>query len=370
MTLFDKPSHKATRPNATISDVAKLAGVSSATVSRVVNGDSKVRGATQDKVKAAIEALGYVPNLAARNLASARRARVGVIYNNPSATYLSALLLGAMDQSASHGAELLMIKCQFGDPESERAAVERVVASSLDGVLLPSPSGEHSLVIELLIQHGLPVVAAGGGRAQFGISCVCVDDRAASAEMTRYLLELGHRRIGFIKGHPSHQSSVERLAGFEEAIAACPGASAVVVQGRYTFDSGLAAAEEILDSPQKLTAIFASNDDMAAATISVAHRRGLVVPADLTVVGYDDVETATNLWPPLTTVRQPVSAIAATAIDILLRDIRAVSQQAPISRVEMILPYELVTRQSAAPPPTLAVAQRANGVLVQGQGGR
>ncbi len=348
MSGWNKPD----RGTVTLNDVARLAGVSPATVSRVVNGDGKVREDTQDKVRAAIRELGYTPNQAARSLASARRVRIGVIYNNPSATYLSALLLGAMDQCASHGAELLMITCQFGDEASERAVVERVAAGQVDGVILPSPSDGVSVVTDLLRARGVHIIAVGGGGSEFNVSCVCVNDRAAAREMTNHLLDLGHRRIGFIKGHPRHQSSHERQIGFEQAMAACPGAQPVLTQGFFTFESGLAAAEALLDHEEPLSAIFACNDDMAAAVVSVAHRRGLEIPRDLSVVGFDDVATAVNLWPPLTTVRQPVISMAATAVDLLLRDVRGGGPPGgPDDITRQLLPYELVRRQSTAPPP-------------------
>src|SRR5262249_43529026 len=146
-------------------------------------------------------------------------------------------------------------------------------------------------------------VATGGAASE--VSCIRIDDRAAAAEMTRYLVGLGHRRIGFIEGHPNQTASHERLAGFREIIEGSAGAEAVVAQGYFTFASGLEAAETLLGARPRPTAVFASNDDMAAATISVAHRRGLDVPRDLTVVGFDDTPLAVTLWPPLTTVRQP-----------------------------------------------------------------
>jgi LacI family transcriptional regulator len=141
--------------------------------------------------------------------------------------------------------------------------------------------------------------------------------------MTRHLLELGHRRIGFIVGNPDQTASAERLEGARAAVAMVKGAELVVVPGAFTYASGLRAAEQLLDADRPPTAIFASNDDMAAAAVSVAHRRHLDVPRDLTVVGFDDTTVATTLWPPLTTVRQPVRQMAAVALDRLIRVLRS-----------------------------------------------
>ena len=196
----------------------------------------------------------------------------------------------------------------------------------------------------------IPTVAVGAGASEAEVSCVHVDDRAAAFEMTAHLLDLGHRRIGFIKGHPDRPASRARTAGFEAALATVPGVVATTAQGFFTFESGLAAAEQLLSDDDRPTAIFASNDAMAAAVISVAQRQGLVVPRDLTVVGFDDTQIAVTQWPPLTTVRQPVAAMAAAAIELLLDEIRAGRDGALTAPVDQVLPHVLIQRSSCAPP--------------------
>lgn len=338
-------------PNvATIDDVARLAGVSSATVSRVVNGETNVREATRKVVAAAISELNYVPNLAARSLASANQLRLGVICSNPSAAYLSAFLLGAMDESTAKGIELVVARCDAGDEVSERAAMERLVNSAVSGVLLPASRSDVSTVPSLLREFKIPTVAIGAGRASQDFSRVRVDDQVAAREMTEYLLSLGHRRIGFIKGIPNLQASMARELGFTEAMNAVEGAEASVTQGQFTFESGLSAAERLLDGPSRPTAIFASNDDMAAAVISVAHRRRIDVPRDLSVVGFDDTQIAVTLWPPLTTVRQPFGPMAAKAIEMLSREIRLARAGGPLETTDEIVPHVRIERRSSAPP--------------------
>jgi LacI family transcriptional regulator len=346
-----KPSRR-TQNHVTINDVARRAGVSPMTVSRVMNDEKNVRDETRQAVLEAVRALNYVPNLAARKLASAEHVKIGVIYNNPSAAYLSAFLVGVLDESAGKGAELLLVKCEAEGPDgrAEQAAVRRLIDSGVTGVVLPPPLSESKTVRQALQTAGIATVGVATGRFPGDFSSVRVDDRAAAADMTRYLLGLGHRRIGFIKGHPNQTASAERLAGFEEALASVPEAEAMYAQGHFTFPSGLAAAEALLDAPRRPTAVFASNDDMAAAVVSVAHRRGLDVPGDLTVVGFDDTAISTTLWPALTTVRQPVSEMAAAAIDLLLRETRPAKDAEAATPTDLVVPHALITRQSSGPP--------------------
>jgi LacI family transcriptional regulator len=335
----------------TINDVARLAGVSPMTVSRVVNQEKNVRPAKREAVLAAVRQLNYAPNLAARSLAKAEEIKIGVIYNNPSAAYLSEFLVGVLDETAGKGAQLVLVKCEAVDEPAERKAVAQLLAASVTGVVLPPPLSESEVVRDALKAAGVATVAVATGGARTDLSSVRVDDSRAAYDMTVRLLQLGHRRIGFIKGHPNQTASAERLEGFRAAMAEAPDAQAAVVQGYFTFASGLTAAEELFEGPLAITAIFASNDDMAAAAVSVAHRRGLDVPKDLTVVGFDDTSVAVTLWPPLTTVRQPVSEMATVAIDLLLSEIRARRGGDPPPRVDKITPHVLIERQSSGPAP-------------------
>jgi LacI family transcriptional regulator len=328
------------------------------TVSRVVNAEKNVHPSTRELVLSVVRELNYAPNLAARSLAKAEDVRIGVIYSNPSAAYLSEFLVGALDESTSRGAQLLLVKSAGSEPKAAEEAVQRLLDSGVTGALLTSPLAESSQVAERLREAGVPSVGVATGRFRGQRSCVRVDDRRAAYDITKLLLNLGHRRIGFIKGHPNQTASAERLIGFEQAVAEKPGCQTEVVQGYFSFQSGLEAAEQLLDSPLNPTAIFASNDDMAAATVSVAHRRGLDVPNDLSVVGYDDTAVATTLWPALTTVRQPVSSMVAMAIDLLLQEIRAIREGQPFEPVDRVVEHTVIQRHSSAPP--RAAARRAN----------
>jgi LacI family transcriptional regulator len=344
-----RPS-KRFRTKVTIEDVAQRAGVSAMTVSRVVNAEKNVHPATRELVLSIVQELNYAPNLAARSLAKADDMRIGLIYSNPSAAYLSEFLVGALDESTSRGAQLVLVKCEGFDVGAAEQAVQQLIEGGVTGVVLTPPVSELHLVIDRLRAAGVASVAVATGRFQGDLTCVRVDERRAAYDMTKLLLRLGHRRIGLIKGHPNQTASAERLAGFEAAMAEKPGCKFVTAQGFFTFGSGLEAAEHLLESPLRPTAIFASNDDMAAATVSVAHRRGLDVPNDLSVVGFDDTAVATTVWPALTTVRQPVSEMSGRAIELLVQEIRARRDGETPEPIDCVIEHTIVERHSSAPP--------------------
>jgi LacI family transcriptional regulator len=179
-----------------------------------------------------------------------------------------------------------------------------------------------------------------------------MDDRLAAREMTRHLVALGHRRIGFIKGNPAYNSGQRRFEGYLAALtdAGLPQDETLIAQGLFNYRSGLDAAEHLLDLAEPPTAIFACNDDMAAAAVAIAHGRGLDVPGDLTVCGFDDTPLATTIWPELTTIHQPISDMARSAVDLLVRDLREQRGEAEEEPSHVVLDYKLVRRQSDAAP--------------------
>jgi len=332
-----------------MADVAQRAGVSRMTVSRVINDGAKVRDDTRRAVLDAIRDLNFQPNQAARNLVMAGELRIGVVYSNPSAAFMSDFLVGVFEEASSAGARLILVRGKDGEAPSQED-LQPLLSGGVHGVVLAPPLGESAAVLNALRAASLPVAVVAAGRPAREAINVRIDDRQASQAMTRHLLDLGHRRIGFIIGNPNQTASAERLDGARAAIAAVEGAELVLAQGAFTYDSGLRAAEALLDGDQRPTAIFASNDDMAAAAVSVAHRRHLDVPGDLTVVGFDDTTVATTLWPPLTTVRQPVRQMAAVALGRLLQVLRATEPSQPYA--DHVLDHALIERDSTASPPT------------------
>ena len=335
----------------TIHEVARHAGVSPMTVSRVVNGENNVRDSTREKVEASIRALRYSPNLAARSLASAETVRIGLLHSNPSAAYLSEFLVGSLEQSSLSGCQLVIEKCD--EPGSERAAIEKLASTGADGLQGLGGIAQWRGQDQAVAKVGIPVVVVATGRPAEGLSGVSIDDYAAALTMTRHLISLGHRDIGFIKGHPNQTASERRYEGFLAGMAEA-GLKVhrrQVAQGYFTYRSGLEAAESLLAARPGPSAIFASNDDMAAATVAVAHRQGLDVPRDVSIVGFDDTALATTVWPALTTVAQPITEMARAAVILLLDQIRRKRAGAPTEPVHQLMEFTLVKRESCARAP-------------------
>lgn len=337
---------------ATIADVAQMAGVSPMTVSRVVNGELNVRPGTREKVQAAITALSYVPNQAARRLAGSEPIRIGMLYIDPSAGYLNEFLIGLLNRSSLRHVQLVVQRCEAAR-DGEELPVAEMITNGIDGLILPPPFCDSQPLLKLVAENDTPAVVVSSGVPPESVCAVGIDDYHAAYEMTRHLLNLGHHRLGFIIGDPYQTSSARRLAGFHAAMSDAGlniEEEEVVAQGMFTYRSGLDAAEYLLSQERRPTAIFASNDDMAAATVAIAHRLGLDVPSDLTVVGFDDAPLAVTIWPELTTVRQPIMEMAGAAVDLLVRHIRDRRAGEPLPCEHELMDFEIIRRQSDAAP--------------------
>lgn len=332
----------------TIDEVAQHAGVSPMTVSRVINGHAGVRDANRERVQRSVRELGYRPNAAASALAAAQNTSIALIYTNPSSNYLRELLVGALRGSARAAAQLVIAAWDGLEPLARRDAA-RQLAAGVAGVILPPPLCESKTIVAEFVKAGIPVVSIASGKFSSSVSCVRIDDHRASHDMVAHLIAHGHTRIGYIKGDPNQTASEHRWQGYVDALAKAGIAydEKLVQTGHFTYRSGLEAAERLLSLRSPPTAIFASNDDMASAVISVAHRRGLDVPRDLSVVGFDDTSAATMVWPELTTIHQPIAAMADAAIDILLRQLRSASTSTRVV-VNHVVPHQLVKRDSVA----------------------
>lgn len=320
------------------------------TVSRVINNEANVRERTRAAVNAAIAELGYAPNEAARSLAGATQIHIALLFSNPSAAYLSEFLVGGLEKARTLNVQFVVEKCNDGDEAED--AIRRLVAGGVDGVLLAPPLADAPQVLEVLKSTNTPAVIVTSSNVQENVSAVSIDDYEAARTMTRHIITLGHQRIGFIIGHPNQLASERRLAGYCDAMreAGLPAPAELRAQGMFTYRSGLDAAEQLLNLPELPTAIFASNDDMAAATVAVAHRRGLDVPGDLTVCGFDDTTLAVTIWPELTTIRQPIFELSGVAADLLVQKIRAQRSGNQQEARHVLLDFTLIRRQSDAAP--------------------
>jgi LacI family transcriptional regulator len=328
----------------TIKDVSAIAGVSMKTVSRVLNKQRYVSEETRQRVERAVAELNFQPSVAARILAGKRSYQIALIYDNHSPHYIHQIQTGVWARCLEEGVRLLAQPSDSAAPYLAREVGGLIDQTQVDGVILSSPVTDALPVLEELEQRGVPYVRISPGTDHDRGSSVSMDDVQAADDMTSHLVALGHRRIGFIIGHPNHAASDLRLFGYRRALdrAGLPFEPKYVRPGFFDFASGEAAADILLDLSQPPTAVFASNDDMAAGVLTVAHRRGLALPGSLSVVGFDDTALASQLWPPLTTVRQPTRDLAYAAASLLF--------DAQEEVVHRRLPHELVVRGSTAAP--------------------
>ena len=264
----------------TIHDVSKAAGVSIKTVSRVLNSEPNVRSETRARVLKLVEELNYHPSLSARSLAGRSSNLIGLIYQNPSANYVVDLQKGALERCHTRGYRLLVHPCEGNDLSSVRDLAGLVLESHLDGVVLAPPLSDSTEVLAELQKHRIRFVRIAPTVDLDAYSCVFMNDVAAAREMTEYLIALGHERIGFINGPAGHPVTEQRYLGYTLALRShgLDVDPQLVDRGEFTFDSGLAAARRLLSRATRPTAVFASNDDMAAGTIMAAHEMGLTIP--------------------------------------------------------------------------------------------
>ena len=330
--------------SSTISDIARLAGVSNRTVSRVLNRSALVGEATREKVQRVIDEHSYRPNAQARGLAGGRSYLVGLIYDNPDALFIDEAQRGVLSICREQGYELVIHPCGGTDMLSSEV-VGSVKRSKLDGVIVLPPLSENHDLFGALAQEKVPYVRLAAIALDTSDRVVVSNERSAVASMAEYLVALGHRRIGYITGPVGRRSTRERLEGFSDALErlGCPIAPEMIARGAYSFESGIECARILLADPDKPTAIFASNDDMAAGVIHTATELGLAVPRDLSVAGFDDSALATRIRPALTTIRRPVRAMAQLAAGKLIAAIEG-RQNEP--RFGVFLDPELVIRDS------------------------
>ena len=327
--------------NPTIDDIARRAGVSAMTVSRVINGGARVSEATRERVQAVIDAAGYVPDPAARILARAGAGRIGLLYANPSNAYLAEVLSGALAGARAAGLLLMIEPSQAGDPAQEAEAVRRLAAGGAQGLIVPPPLGESAATLDAVRDAGLKAVLLAAPPVEGLFDALRVDDVSAAAEMTRRLIALGHRCIGLIEGRADQSASADRLRGAQAAVDESPGVELLIDMGDFTYRSGFEAARRLLAARPRPTALFASNDDMAAGALAAVHAEGLQTPGDVSVAGFDDTYLAASVWPALTTIRQPVAEMAHRAALRL-----AGKEEIGGEFVE----HRLIERESTAPP--------------------
>lgn len=353
MTQIKAPAVKDAAVSSTVStinDVARLAGVSIKTVSRVMNDEPNVREETRTKVKEAAARLHYRPNLLARSLAGSRSFLIGLLYDNPSSSYVIDLQQGVIERCRQSGYHVLSEPQDSLAPDIGRAIASLLATIRLDGVILTPPLCDMAVVLDAVEAAGVPYVRVSPSLFPGRSALVEMDDTQAAYEMTQFLLGQGHRDIGFVRGHPEHGSSHRRYDGFIKAMheAGAEPHSRRIAQGFNSFASGLEAAKALfMDAAHLPTAIFASNDEMAFGVMAYAQQTGVRVPDQVSVVGFDDTPGSMIIWPHLTTIRQPVTDLAYAAADMLLSRASADEDAPNFSDTRRELPFELVMRESA-----------------------
>ena len=331
----------------TMRDVAKLANVSQSTVSRVLNGTEDgipIGEETRQRVMEAVETLGYYPNLYAGSLRGQKTFMLAMMVADIANPFYHPMVRAVQDVAHTHRYDVMIANTDH-TRDGEMAFVEAVIRRPVDGIILVPYHLTETDIERLLVRTGGAVATLGQHVHHPQVDTVFGDDERAVLDAVTWLIcEQGHRRIGFIKGHPNHMASDERLFGYRRALdrAGISFEPSLVADGLFDFDSGTEAARHFLSMAKPPTAIFASNDDMAAGVLAVAHDRGIAVPDQLSVAGFDDTTLARTVWPPLTTIRQPMFELADTAAQLLLGGGDIAHKR---------LPHELIERRSTAPCP-------------------
>ncbi len=339
----------------TINHVAAEAGVSLQTVSRVINNGSNVRPEMRQRVQAAIDKLGYVPSIAAQRMSGSRsylilalndrdrtiadwRARQGT-------DWVDQMLLGGMLKCAEHGYRLIIELVDTHNDHVQRELAAAIAALQPDGVILTPPHSDNPLITALLTKSRIPFARIGSRAVGEGIA-MTMDDEGAARLATRHLLDLGHRRIGFVAGSVEYQLSGWRVDGWRAEMAdAGAGTDGLLAAGDFSYASGEAAANALLDQPDPPSAIIASNDQMALAVIAVADRMGLAIPRQLSLVCFDNTPLVRFTRPRLTAIDQPVAEITSRAVEFLITG--ALGDEGP--QTPVVVPASLIVRESTAP---------------------
>ena len=334
----------------TINDIARLANVSKKTVSRVINESPFVREETRARITEIIKRVGFTPDPQARALAFRRSFLIGLIYDNPNAPYVINFQEGALVALRRAGYELVVHPC---DRHSDDFLVDirRFISrQKLDGVVMLPPVSENPVLADMLRKLECPYIRVISAALDDPKNLIMSMDRQSAAEVAEHLAKLGHRRIAMIMGPRTYRSAIERLEGFSNALAdrglSLP--PEFIAEGAYTFESGAACADALLARSPRPTAIFAGNDETAAGVYRTAYLRGVKIPDDLTVVGFDDSPLASRLCPSLTTMRQPIRDMGRMAAEKLVAKVAGIDGGPAITATN-VLPH-LVVRESSGPP--------------------
>jgi LacI family transcriptional regulator len=333
-------------PRVTISDVARTVGTSKKTISRVLNNDPNVSDAMRRRVMDTVAALNYRPLTSARSLATNRSFMIGLLYDNRSPSYIMEVQAGVLEACEAQHYSMMVQPLVSTAPDFVERVDDILSRHRPDGLILTPPITDHPQLLECLQKNEVPF-ASIAPRHDGAIGAM-LREREAAAEMVGHLVSLGHRRIAHILGDPEHGAGIWRLAGYRDGLehAGLKEDPAYMVQGRFSFESGVAAMRQLLALPVRPTAIFAGDDDMAVGAIWAAAEAGVSIPRDMSICGFDDTAIAKQVWPPLTTIHQPVREMGRRATEELL--LRVLNKgEARMVEVD----YEMRIRASTAAVP-------------------
>jgi LacI family transcriptional regulator, galactose operon repressor len=336
------------RSRVTIREIAEQAGVSIATVSRVLNDRDDVSVETRELVQRIVRERGYAANRGARGLSRGRTGLVGVLVPLVYPAYFSAILAGAAEALYEQDLRLVLSPTRH-EHDREVSLLDRLAHGLTDGALIVLPE-ESSAELEALLGQGFPFVIVDPLEPLADrVPSVSAAHASGAAQATRHLLGLGHRRIAAVTGPAGWVATEDRRRGYHAALAAAGimPTSELELEADFEIGGGVAATGRVLDLPEPPTAIFAFNDNLAIGAVQAARARGLRVPEDLSVVGFDDVENATVVTPTLTTVRQPLAEMGRMAVSMLVR----LLEHQRFETLHVELGTRLVVRDSTAPPP-------------------
>ena len=330
-----------------LQDIAIKAGVSMMTVSRVMNNDPKVGAKTRERISAIATEMQYRPNIAARHLASSKSYFIGLVCEYANASYVSKFLVGGLRKCRTTGYHMLMDETT-SDLEKTIAVIKNLIeVTRVDGLIILPPISDIPQVIALLKASNTRFVRIAPDDNLLASHYICMDDYQAAFDMTECLIKSGHKRIAHIIGSPIQGVSKLRHQGYLDALKSHQQMMPpeYIEQGHFNYKSGIDAAQKLLTLPNLPDAIFAANDEMAAAVISVAHMHHLRVPEDVSVVGFDDTELATTVWPNISTITQPLEQMAALAIDVLTEQNPSATNNG--ASLRHVLDYQLQMRASS-----------------------
>ncbi len=344
MSTSDNTPEKRTISRVTINDIARLAGVSKKSVSRVLNGEPGLSIKTRQRIQAIMKQEGYVPSRQARALAGSRSYLIAIAYNNRNPSFIVDLLQGVQEVASERGYEVVMHEVRSSGADMLADISRFMHRSGCDGLILTPPLSEAPELIGAFGEENWTITRIAGDDVGSKIPQIRYDDRNAVLSVTRHVIDQGHSRIAFLGGPKESGPTRRRLAGFKGGMktSGLTIEKALLLWGDFTFASGLQAGREILELDKPPSAVVCANDAMAAGVMHAAREKGLRVPADISVTGFDDSLLAVQVWPPMTSVAQPVRAMAEKACGLVITGIEAGESQDSIVEFD----HELKERQS------------------------